>query len=164
MSATKIGKNSTNILKLLVFMINLHFVTSNQISTYRKLKLSLTGSIYFVFLPLEMLKETRTDQSISRVFLLYLKRIDPQTFKRSSCKNSFFQCICYCYNLLRWMFLFFMITGRHCFSCSLSLLWDFLKRHVAAFFEASVLKEVRILCVISTITIPKFQKKADYIS
>ena len=43
-------------------------------------------------------------------------------------------------------------------------LWDFFERHVAAFFEASVLKEVRILCVISTITIPKFQNKADHAS
>ena len=39
-----------------------------------------------------------------------------------------------------------------------------MKRHVAAFFKASVLKEVCILCVIYTITIPKFQNKADYIS
>ena len=36
---------------------------------------------------------------------------------------------------------------------------------VAAFFEASVLKEVRMLCVISTITVRcKVPKKADYAS
>ena len=104
MSATKIGENTTNILKLLFFIINLHSVTSNQISTYRKLNLPLTSSIYFVFLPLEMQKKTRTDQSIPRVFLLCLKRNDPQTFKSGSCKNPFLQCVCYCYNLLRWMF------------------------------------------------------------
>ena len=34
----------------------LHFVSSNQISTYRKLNLPLTSSIYFIFLPLEMQK------------------------------------------------------------------------------------------------------------
>ena len=40
------------------------------------------------------------------------------------------------------------------FHKSLLLLKDFLNRHVAvAFFDASVLKEVRILCVISTITL-----------
>ena len=36
---------------------------------------------------------------------------------------------------------------------ALSLLWDFLNRHVVAFFEESVLKEVRILCVICTTTV-----------
>ena len=36
------------------FTINLHFIPSNKIYTYRKLNLSLTNSIYLVFLPLEM--------------------------------------------------------------------------------------------------------------
>ena len=40
----------------------------------------------------------------------------------------------------------------------------FFKRHVAAFFEASVLKGVGILCVISEIIIPKLQNKVDYAS
>ena len=56
MSTTKIGENTTNILKLLFFTTNLYFVRSNQISTYRKLNLPLTSSIYFVFLPLEIQK------------------------------------------------------------------------------------------------------------
>ena len=86
------------------FVINLHSVTSNQISKYRNLNLPLTSSIYFVFLPLEMQKKTQTDQSIPCVFLLCLKRNDPQTFKSGSCKNPFLQCVCYWYNLLRWMF------------------------------------------------------------
>ena len=53
-TATKINESTTNILKLLFFTINLHFAKSNQISINRKLNLPLTGSIYFVFLPLEM--------------------------------------------------------------------------------------------------------------
>ena len=77
--------------------------TSNQISTYIKLNLPLTSNIYFVFLPLEMQK-TRTGQSIPRVFLLCLKRNNPQTFKSGRWKNSFLQPVFYCYNLLRWMF------------------------------------------------------------
>ena len=44
-STTKIGENATNISKLLFFTINLHFVTSNQISTFRKLNLPLSSSI-----------------------------------------------------------------------------------------------------------------------
>ena len=107
-SATKIGENTTNILKLLFFIINLHSVTSNQISTSRKLNLSLTSQIYFVLLPLEMQQKTRTDKSILRVFLLCLKRNEPQTFKSGSCKNHFLQCVCYSYKLLRWMFFYSM--------------------------------------------------------
>ena len=42
-------------------------------------------------------------------------------------------------------FLFHVITGRRYFSKSLLLPWDFLNRHIVAFFEKSVLKEVRIL-------------------
>ena len=67
-STTKIGENTTNISKLLFFTINLHFVTSNQISTYRKLNLPLISSIYFVFLPLEMqkrLKQTKVCHAFS---------------------------------------------------------------------------------------------------
>ena len=47
---------TTKTSKQLFFTINLHFVTSNQISTYRKLNLPLSSSIYFVSLPLEMQK------------------------------------------------------------------------------------------------------------
>ena len=57
MSTTKIGESTTKILKMLFFIINLHFDTSNQIFTYRKLNLPLTRSGYFVFLPLEMKKK-----------------------------------------------------------------------------------------------------------
>ena len=50
-SATKIGENTTKILKLLFFIINLHSVAFT-------LNLSLTSSIYLVFLPLKMQKKT----------------------------------------------------------------------------------------------------------
>ena len=60
-SATKIVENTKNILKLLFFTINLHFATSNQISTYKKLNLPFTSSNYFVFLPLEM--QNRLEQT-----------------------------------------------------------------------------------------------------
>ena len=64
MPIIKIDENTTNISKLLFFTIHLHFVISNQISTYRKLNLPLRSSIYFAFLPLEMqerLKQTVCD-------------------------------------------------------------------------------------------------------
>ena len=125
-----------------------HFVTSSQISTYRKLNLPLTSSIYFVFFPLEMQKKTQTDPSIPCVFLLCLKRNNGQTFKSGSCNNS----VCYSHNFLQWMF-FIEKLKDIAFHESLSLLLDCLKRYVAAFLEASLLQEVRISCVISAITI-----------
>ena len=68
MSTTKIDENTTKISKLLLFTLNLHFVTSSQISKYRKLNLPLISSIYFVFLPLEMqkrLKQTKVCHAFS---------------------------------------------------------------------------------------------------
>ena len=44
----KFSESATNILNCCFFTINLYFVTSNQIPTYRKLNLSPTGSIYVV--------------------------------------------------------------------------------------------------------------------
>ena len=104
MSVTKIGESTTKISKLMCFTINLHFVKSNQISTYRKLNFPLTSSIYFVFLPLKMQKRLEQTKGIPLVFLLCLKRNGLETFKSGSCKNTFLQCVLYWYNLLRWMF------------------------------------------------------------
>ena len=45
-------------------------------------------------------------------------------------------------------FLFYLIIGSHCVCKSLSLLFkDFFSRHIVAFFELSVLIEVRISTV-----------------
>ena len=155
MSTTKIGESTTKILKLLFFIINLHFDISNQIFTYRKLNLPLTRSGYFVFLPLEMKKKTRTDQSILRVPLLYLKGNDTQTFKSGSCKNVFSSVskILYrvpkdiLYNIFEYLwislfcfdkyFLFHVITGRYCFSWKFIVALRFFKRQVAACFHWS---------------------------
>ena len=73
--------------KLLFFTINLPFVTSDQLSTHRKLTLSLTGSIYLT-------NKTQADQNRPLVLLIYLKRNNPQTFKSGSQKNFFLQCVC----------------------------------------------------------------------
>ena len=71
MSATKMGENTNNISKLLFFAINIHFVTSNQVSRYRKQHLPFSSSIYFVFLPLKMqkrLKQTKLFHAFSYFF------------------------------------------------------------------------------------------------
>ena len=125
-----------------------HFVTSSQISTYRKLNLPLTSSIYFVFFPLEMQKRLKQTQVYHAFSYFVWKRNNGQTFKSGSCNNS----VCYSHNFLQWMF-FIEKLKDIAFHESLSLLLDCLKRYVAAFLEASLLQEVRISCVISAITI-----------
>ena len=89
--------------KLIFFTINLHFVTSNQIPTYRKTNLPLTSSICLVFLPLEMQGRLKPKYT-TRFFTL--KRNDPQTFKSGSRENPFIQCV---------QLTFYAITGRHYF-------------------------------------------------
>ena len=68
-----------------------------------------------------------------------------QTFK-SSCKKHFFQCACYWYNLFRWIFILcdnwktFVLKKAYRYPAV------FFNHHIVAFFENSILKEVRILC------------------
>ena len=148
MSTTKIGENTTNISKLLFFTIHLHFIMSNQISTYRKLNLPFSGSIFFVFLPLEMQK-TQTHQSMPRVFLQETTR---KPLKVASAKSLFSSLYVIGTTCFGECFSFYVITKRHYFSWKFIFTLDLFKRHFATFFEANVLKEVRILCVISTLT------------
>ena len=85
--------------RLLFLTINLRFVTSNQISTYRKLFFSHKQYL-FSLLTHRNAKKNQTDQRITHFFLVCLKRNDPKTFKSSSCKNLIFQCISYLCDLL----------------------------------------------------------------
>ena len=120
-STTKIGKNTTNILKLLFFIINLLFVLSNQLSTYQKLILHLTSSVYFVFFPLEMLnrlKQTKVYHTFSHFVWKEtthkpLKLVAARTLF-SSVYVVFTACFDEC-------FLFFVIPERHCFSRKFSV-------------------------------------------
>ena len=89
-------------------------------------------------------------------FLICPNLNDSQTFKSSSCKIFFLQCVCYRCNLLRWMFfvpcdnwktLFFLKVCRYCETFSTAIF------STVVFFETSVLREVRILRYISSITV-----------
>ena len=112
MSATKIGENTTNISKLQFFTINLHFVTSNQLSKYGKLNFPLISSVYFAFFPLEMQRRLKQIKVYHTFSHFVWKKNDPQTFKSGSSKNPFLQCVCYYYNLLRWMFFILCDTWK----------------------------------------------------
>ena len=149
MSARKKNKNTTGILKLLFFTINVHFITSNQILTYRKSDLPLTSGIYLVFLLLEMqgrLKQTRQYQT----FLLFYWKVTTQKPLKVAVAKTLFSSV---YIIATTCFLFYVITENYTFHNSLLFFWNCFNCHVVAFFGASVLKEVRNLCVISTITV-----------
>ena len=82
----------------------------------KKLNLPLTSGIYLVVLLLEMQRRLKQTKACHTFLLVCLKKSDPHTLKSSSCKNPFLQFVCYRYDLLRWMFLFHVITGIHYFS------------------------------------------------
>ena len=135
MSATKISENT----------INLHFVKSNQISTYRKLTLPLTGFIY-VALPLEMQKRLKQTKLYHSFSYFVWRETTRKTLKVAVAKTLFSSVYIIGTSCFDECFLFYVITERHYFSWKFIITLRLLKRHVAAFFEA-------ILCVISTITI-----------
>ena len=115
-SATKIGGNTTNISKLLFFTINLHFATSNQISTFRKLNLLLSSSIYFVFLPLEMQKRLKQSK-VCHAFSYFVRKEATHKPLKVAAANSLFSSVfvtgTICFDEC---FSFYVITKRHYFS------------------------------------------------
>ena len=76
---------------LLFFKINLHFGTSDHISTYGKLNLLPINSIFLVFPSRERQRTLMQTKVYYKLSLFSLKRSVSQTFKSSSCKKSLFQ-------------------------------------------------------------------------
>ena len=121
MSATKIGENTTNILKLLYFTINLHFVTSNQISAYRKLNFPLTSSTYFVFLRLEMQKWLEQAKIYHAFFYFVWKETTHKPLKVAPAKTLFSSVYVIGTTCFNECFSFYVITRRHCFSWKINV-------------------------------------------
>ena len=73
--------------------MNLHFVTLNLTSTYRKLNLPLTSDIYFELLPLEMQKRLEQTEATTRGILLKMVFLEiPQNSQENTCTRvSFLQ-------------------------------------------------------------------------
>ena len=140
MSPTKIGENTTNILKLLVFLINLHFVLLNQISPYRKLNFPLTSSIYFAFLPPEMQKRLQQTKVYHTFSYFVWKETTHKPLKVGAAKTVFPSVYVICTTCFDECFLFYVITGRCCFSWKFIVTLRFFKHYVVAFFEGSVFK------------------------
>ena len=149
MSATKTGGNADNILKLLFFIINLHFVISNQLSTSRKLNVPLTSIVCFVFFPLEMQKRIEQTKVYHAFSHFIWKETTHKHLKVAAARTLFPVCMLLLQLASMSVFYSTWYLKEIVFHESLSLLWDCFKRHVAA----SVLQEVRFLCFISAITI-----------
>ena len=150
MSTTKIGENTTNISKLLFFTINLSFVTSNQISTYRKLNLPLTSSIYFVFLPLEMQKRLKQTKVCHTFSYFTWKEITHKPLKVAAAKSLFSSVYIIGTTCFNECFSFYVVSKRITFCESSSLLWYFLGAMLLLSLK-SVFWKKSVFCVISTI-------------
>ena len=126
MSTTKIGENTTNISKLLFFTINLSFVTSNQISTDRKLNLPLTSSIYFVFLHLEMQKRLKQTKLCHGFSDFTWKGTTRKPLKVAAAKSIFSSVYIIGTTCFDECFSFYVVSKMITFCESSSLLWYFL--------------------------------------
>ena len=167
MSATKIGKNTTNISKLLFFTINLHFITLNQISTNRKLNLPLTSSIYFVFLPLEMQKRLKQTKVCHAFSYFVWKETTHKPLKVAAAKSLFSSVYVIGTTCLDDCFSFYVIAKRHYFSWKfivpLRLFWaPFCYFLWDQYFERA-LYFMRYLHNKNMMLMPKFQNKADWL-
>ena len=85
--------------KLLFFKINLHFGTSDYISTDGKLNLLPINSVFLVFPSREMQRRLMQTKVYYKLSLFNLKRS-----LKKSCKKVFPKCVYHWYNFLRWMF------------------------------------------------------------
>ena len=113
----KTGPKGNQHFKLLFFTINLHFVTSNQISVSRKLNLTVRSSICVVVLPLEMqrgLKQTKVHHTF---FYAVWKETTHKPLKVAAAKTLFSSAyaIGTTCDLLQWIFLFH-VNWEHFFS------------------------------------------------
>ena len=129
---------------------------SNQISTYRKLNLPLPRSIYLVFLPLEMQRRLKQSK-VYHMFFYCLKRYNPESFKSGRSKNPFLQCVCYWYNLLRWMFSILCGNWK-------TLLFIKIYHYSEIVLTAMFLLVFWRKSVLYSLSQRKFQSKADYAS
>ena len=110
-SATKIGENTTNI--SLFFAMHLHFITSNQISTYKRLNIYKSQAAFFCHFTSRNAKKTQTDQSMSRVFL---QEMTHKPLKVASAKSFFSTLYVIGTTCFVECFSFYVITKRHYFS------------------------------------------------
>ena len=134
---------------------------SNQTNTtYRKLNLPFTSSSYFVFLPLEMQKRLELTKAYHSFSYFVWKETIYKPLKVAAAKFLFSSVYVIGTTCFDECFLFYVISGRHYFPWKFIVILIILNPHVATFFEASVLKEVRILSVFYIVS-PQWQYDAN---
>ena len=136
----KIGENTINILKC---FISKHTYTLHVKLNIYILEAKFTFRKRYLFVPFfsRNVKRIYADQSIYK-FSYPAWKVMRHTFKSSSCKKLFLQCVCYWYDLPRWMFFILFDNRKISFLIKFIATRHFFKRQVLAFFEISVLKEV----------------------
>ena len=137
--------------KLLIFKINLHFRISDEIFTYEKLSLLPINSMFLVFSSREMHRKLIQAKVHYKVFYSVSKEVSHKPLKVDVLYKVEVlpMCVYHWYNLLWWIFLLYVITGNSIFTLIYRYPESWWNRHVAAFFETSVLKEVHILFPLS---------------
>ena len=138
--------------KLLLFTIYLHFVASNQISTYAEYHFSSHKQYLFSLLNSKNKKRLKQTKVYQTLFYFVWKETTHRPLKVGAAKTLFSNVH---FNDTTWFdecFSFYVITGRQYLSWKSIVTVRFLNHHVIAFFEASVL-QVLILWVISAITV-----------
>ena len=146
-------------------MINLHFDISNQLSTCRKINLLFINSTYLVFFSLKIQRRLWQTRVYCNFFYC-LKRNVSQTFRNIG-TGKMFSPLCMLLAQLalinvfipcdNWKIFFFFKKTACLYSKVFSTAMFFL-----SFFEASELKELRILSFfISTILISKLKYNAN---
>ena len=147
------------------FIIILHFFTSNQLSTDRKLNLPLTSSVYFVFFALEMQKRLKQSKIYHKFSHFVWKETTHKPLKVPAPRTLFFSVYVIATTCFDQCFLFCVIPERHCFS------WKFIV--TPRLFQATCWCFLWSQCIArspyfmlylrnnNTMLIPKFQNKAD---
>ena len=127
------------------FSINLHFSTSNQISTYRKLNLHRSNKQYLfcLLISLEMQKNTLEQTKMYHTFSYFVwKGTTHKPLKVAAAKTFFSSVYVIGTTCFDERFSFCVITGRHYFSWKINVTLRFLFKYLdAAFFETSVWKK-----------------------
>ena len=114
--------------------------------------LPLTNSIYLFFLPLEMQRKLKQTKVYHTFFNFVWKETTHKPLIKIATPKS---PVCMLLVKLASMNVFYsmwLLEGIT-FHKSLSFVWGNFNHYVDGFFEASVLKEGRILCIISIITV-----------
>ena len=155
-------------LTLLFSTINLHFVTSNQISTYRKLNLPLTSSNNFVFLPLEMQKRLKHTKVCHMFSYFIWKTTTHKPLKVPTAKSLFSSMYIIGTTCSNECFSFYVITKRHYFSWKFIVTLILFQAPCCYFLWSQCFERspyfMRYLHTNNMMLIPKFQNKADYAS